>query len=609
MKNLITSLFLFLFCSTSVFAQLTAVQDGAVQDSGVQDELITIAEARELPVGTQVTVTGWVTVTSEFRGPVYFQDETGGIAWYNGPLMRQGDFDIDVARGDSLVITGDLGVFGALPGQPDTGLLQIVGNDVEFQIFPEGNREIEPEVITISQLNTGDYEGRLVRINNSSIDHTGVLQGGVNYDFIDDTDGGVLRVDSRSPVPGVITPDPPVDITGVAGMFQNTPQLLPRDPQDFGDDGAFPGDNIPKSETFDIVTFNIEWFGDDERGPDDVDLQFQNVITIIETLDADVYTFQEIANVAKWNQLVNQLSGYNGILAEFSQTQKTAYLYRTSTVTPMGSGLLTTGQNSFDWAGRLPLWFNFSVTIGDETREVHAYGLHAKAMADSESYQRRVNASNQLKTYLDNNRSGDNVIIFGDYNDQLTVSTWSSQPSPYENFVEDPAYFPVTLSLEEAGATSFRAVSMIDHITVTNQLIDDHLDGSQRVENPFYINNYLNTTSDHYPVWTRFDLQNVVSADEPHAEIPTGVRLMQNYPNPFNPVTNISFKLPEAQQVTLAVYDVTGRKVASVLRNEMRSAGMHVLAFDASRLASGMYIYSLQLETGERFTNSMMLVK
>ncbi len=610
MRKLVTALVFTVMLPFMVIAQTPEISAVSGSDGEeVNNEIIPISQARQMPVGSRVTVTGWVTVTDEFRGPVYFQDETAGLAWFNGPLMRQGDFDIDVARGDSLVITGDLGVFGALPGQPETGLLQIVGNDVEFEIYPEGNRDVAPLVVTINQLNTGSYEGQLVTVNDATINNSGILEGGTNYTMVDATGDGVLRIDSRSSIPGTTTPMPPVDLTGVAGMFQNSAQLLPRTPEDLGDNTGFPGEDIPKSETFDIVTWNIEWFGDANQGPGDVDQQFENVLTVIENIDADLYTFQEIASVARWNQLVNQLDGFSGILAEYSQTQKTAYLYRESVITPLASGLLTTGQNSFDWANRLPLWLHFSVTIGEETREIHSYGVHAKAFADSESYQRRVNASNQLKSYLDSNRSGDNVIFFGDYNDQLTVSTWSNQPSPYENFVEDPAYFPVTLSLEEAGATSFRSVSMIDHITVTNQLIEDHIDGAQRVENPFYITNFLNTTSDHYPVWTRFDPQVILSTDEPGREIPEGVTLMQNYPNPFNPVTNISFKLPDSEQVSLAVYDLTGRRVATLIDNQMRSSGMHVIAFDASRLASGVYIYSLELSGGQRFTNKMMLIK
>ena len=66
-----------------------------------------------------------------------------------------------------------------------------------------------------------------------------------------------------------------------------------------------------------------------------------------------------------------------------------------------------------------------------------------------------------------------------------------------------------------------------------------------------------------------------------------------NYPNPFNPQTLIRFTVPATQHVTLHVFDALGRRVA-VLVDEVRSAGAHEVAFDASSLPSGMYFYRLQ---------------
>ncbi|HEX7344621.1 MAG TPA: C25 family cysteine peptidase, partial [bacterium] len=64
------------------------------------------------------------------------------------------------------------------------------------------------------------------------------------------------------------------------------------------------------------------------------------------------------------------------------------------------------------------------------------------------------------------------------------------------------------------------------------------------------------------------------------------------YPNPFNPITRFSFSLPEAAQVTLQVFDLQGRLVAT-LAEGMRDAGSHEATFDASHLASGIYLYHL----------------
>jgi len=78
----------------------------------------------------------------------------------------------------------------------------------------------------------------------------------------------------------------------------------------------------------------------------------------------------------------------------------------------------------------------------------------------------------------------------------------------------------------------------------------------------------------------------------PEAEIPNDFTLLGAYPNPFNPTSTICFALPEAARVNLSVYDVSGRQVATLV-NGWREAGSHEVIFDASGLASGMYIYRI----------------
>ena len=99
----------------------------------------------------------------------------------------------------------------------------------------------------------------------------------------------------------------------------------------------------------------------------------------------------------------------------------------------------------------------------------------------------------------------------------------------------------------------------------------------------------------------------VSSEDEP--ELPEAYALAQNYPNPFNPSTNIRFQLPQAEQVTLRVFDVLGREVAALLDNTSLGGGEHTVRFDASRLTSGVYLY--RLEAGSSFvqTRRMVLAK
>jgi hypothetical protein len=76
-------------------------------------------------------------------------------------------------------------------------------------------------------------------------------------------------------------------------------------------------------------------------------------------------------------------------------------------------------------------------------------------------------------------------------------------------------------------------------------------------------------------------------------KIPSEYVLAQNYPNPFNPNTNIVFSIKENGFVSLKIYDVLGKEVATLV-NEQRSAGNYEVEFDASTLPSGMYIYKIQ---------------
>lgn len=99
----------------------------------------------------------------------------------------------------------------------------------------------------------------------------------------------------------------------------------------------------------------------------------------------------------------------------------------------------------------------------------------------------------------------------------------------------------------------------------------------------------------------------VTSNEDTFSGTPEQFELGQNYPNPFNPTTSINFSLAEAGQASLTVYNMLGQEVA-VVANERFSAGEHSVNFDASALASGIYIYRLQAN-GQTLTKQMTLIK
>ena len=99
-----------------------------------------------------------------------------------------------------------------------------------------------------------------------------------------------------------------------------------------------------------------------------------------------------------------------------------------------------------------------------------------------------------------------------------------------------------------------------------------------------------------------------VSNEILEADIPLTFKLKQNYPNPFNPATNISYDLPETADVRLEVFNTIGAKVATLI-HEQKPAGSHTVRFDASSLASGMYLYRLTANGNVISTKKMILIK
>jgi hypothetical protein len=94
---------------------------------------------------------------------------------------------------------------------------------------------------------------------------------------------------------------------------------------------------------------------------------------------------------------------------------------------------------------------------------------------------------------------------------------------------------------------------------------------------------------------------------EPNQITPSSFALKQNYPNPFNPNTRIAFDIAKSGHVSIKLYDLLGRQVATLIHQNM-TAGSYTVSFDASRLPSGTYIYRLQSGSFEQ-SRKMTLIK
>jgi hypothetical protein len=87
--------------------------------------------------------------------------------------------------------------------------------------------------------------------------------------------------------------------------------------------------------------------------------------------------------------------------------------------------------------------------------------------------------------------------------------------------------------------------------------------------------------------------------------LPENFALLKNYPNPFNAATTISFNLPERTEIELAVYDILGRKVATLHEGTL-AAGSHRLTWNAGDYTSGLYFY--RLDAGDHSAMGRMVL-
>jgi hypothetical protein len=141
---------------------------------------------------------------------------------------------------------------------------------------------------------------------------------------------------------------------------------------------------------------------------------------------------------------------------------------------------------------------------------------------------------------------------------------------------EDPAWNPVTLTGSHNWSNSAETSNNENLL-----IIRDHPVANQ----------YLQEFAARYYQFGGSDTIRVgVEASGP--SVPPVYSLEQNYPNPFNPKTVVSYQLPAVSEVRLAVYDLLGREVATLV-NERKSAGRYAAVFEPTGLASGVYFYRL----------------
>lgn len=290
-------------------------------------------------------------------------------------------------------------------------------------------------------------------------------------------------------------------------------------------------DATPPDQTLETVTWNLEWFGDgtygngEGRGPRNEFQQLKNILQVTDSLKADLYAFEEVHSQKALNDIASKMKGYSGFVADhINWIQKTAFVYNSETIDSLSAGAITNVRKEYQqdwdyyWAnGRLPLYFEFDYTYKNTTKEFYAIVIHGKAntgsdkAAKEESYQRRKKAAEGLYYYLQDHKPNANIIILGDYNDDVDVSIYDdSSETPYQMFVaNEDAFRVISKTLSESNqASTVGYPDMIDHITMSDELYPLYKDSSAAVFTApeDFISNYGATTSDHFPVWAKFDV-------------------------------------------------------------------------------------------------------
>lgn len=272
---------------------------------------------------------------------------------------------------------------------------------------------------------------------------------------------------------------------------------------------------VPKTgtdSTLDVATWNIEWFGDSLNGPSNEVTQLKNVTEVIASMDMDIMALCEVSNPGYWQKLQNNLTEYGAVITTFTQTQKTALLYRKSMFRLLYSKSILLPFDYEFAGGRFPLEVALETQWGSKKDTIYCWVIHLKANTGTTadklaSYDRRAKAAEELKKYLDPKKQLKGWVL-GDWNDDLDVSIVSDKASPYLAWRNDTNYvFPsYRLSLAKQKSTASYS-EMIDHICCLPAMKQNWLFNQSGVMvGDAYIGSYRLNTSDHYPVWAKFSM-------------------------------------------------------------------------------------------------------
>jgi len=248
------------------------------------------------------------------------------------------------------------------------------------------------------------------------------------------------------------------------------------------------------SSSFEIVTLNLQSFP--KAGYPSVMV----VRDLIERINPDVIALQEMTTETDFNNLVEELSGWEGrFYPVYNDIWNLAYLFKTSEVAidDTKTRVILSGD-SYAFP-RAP----FEIFISHKTLNISAYliNIHLKCCSGAKNEARRKDASEKLDNYIETTRPADPVIILGDYNDIIIGE--NSSTNVFYNFVSAPSEYRFTDMDIAKGSLLWWSYpyypSHIDHILVTNELFS-RIDTTLVLKPDSCYAEYFDNISDHRPV-------------------------------------------------------------------------------------------------------------
>jgi endonuclease/exonuclease/phosphatase family metal-dependent hydrolase len=203
---------------------------------------------------------------------------------------------------------------------------------------------------------------------------------------------------------------------GLLSACDNSREIEAEDPKEEIDISACV--TTVSSDAFEIMTWNVKQF------PIDDDRTVEVLAQMIQEQSPDIIALQEISSLVSFNELIESLSTYEGQMY-FAGDINLGYIYKNSEVST-DSNLQVILEDDFFAFPRAPVLLSVTHNSGIY---VHLINIHLKCCEGVDNFNRRKEASDQLKEYVDSNLANDKVIILGDYNDEFIVYPMMKIPS------------------------------------------------------------------------------------------------------------------------------------------------------------------------------------